>query len=419
MGAFAEPIIQFPVSELGGCGSKEECHAYCDEPANQNACLAFAERNGLMTPEEVSKARKFLEAGSKGPGGCTSKNSCEAFCNDTRNMRECIVFAEQTGMMSGRELDEARKVMRALESGATLPGGCTDKASCDAYCSGSNPAQMKECIAFAKTAGLMSEEELREVDKILGALEQGIAPPRCRGDEECALYCADHVEECIAFGLASGMMTEEDAAFLRKTGGRGPGGCLGEACETFCNDPANEEACFNFSVERGDIPPQDFQQMREGRDRFKNDFQMMPAEVQQCLRDSLGEELDRMLAGNPPSQEAQANMGACFATMRPPEGEGFPPPSDANFMRPPHEGMPPFPSEGREFPFPPESAEFPREAMPPFPPQGAEGRIHPAPQMEIEVTPEPSSTEAGKPMPYSPAEGAAALLSIFLGMFLQ
>jgi len=34
--------IEFPIPELGNCAGKTECKAYCDDPDNEEACLAFA-----------------------------------------------------------------------------------------------------------------------------------------------------------------------------------------------------------------------------------------------------------------------------------------------------------------------------------------------------------------------------------------
>lgn len=340
--------IKFPVEELGGCTSKENCHKYCELPGNMQTCLNFAEKNGLMSKEELSEARKFIAAGGKGPGGCTSKESCESYCNDGGNIRECVSFAEKNGLMSQEELVEARKIVKALDSGAKLPGGCRNKQECEAYCSGGNPNNMKECIEFARTAGLMSEREIEESEKILKALDKGIAPPKCRGDEECAVYCSEpeHIEECVAFATAAGFMTEDQAQMMRKTGGKGPGGCIGRECETFCNDPANQEACFNWAKESGQIETdQNYQQMIEGRDRFKNEYGRMPTEVQQCLKENLGSDLDKMLSGNQPSPEAMSKMQTCFKQFfgQPAEQSGFAPMPREGFMPPQgeHYGPPP------------------------------------------------------------------------------
>src|SRR3989344_2993157 len=73
-----ENTITFPVAELGGCESKEACHAYCENPANHEACISFAEAHGLMSEEEIAIARKI--GTQTGPGGCVGLQ-CKAYCD--------------------------------------------------------------------------------------------------------------------------------------------------------------------------------------------------------------------------------------------------------------------------------------------------------------------------------------------------
>lgn len=310
--------IQFPVAELGNCATRTECEAYCDIDENVLACVSFAEANGLMSPEEAAIARKVGELGViGGPGGCSSHTECEAYCNNVNNMQECIIFARDNGMMPPDEIAEAEKVLAALQKGAVLPGGCANKASCEAYCD--NPDHVVECVAFAEAAGFMSADEAvmvrktggrgpggcrgknecdgycdnpdhmqaciefaveydlmpsgerEEAMKALTALRKGVKMPNCRGDRECDIYCSqpEHMLECIAFAEAAGFMSAEDAARSRRmaelgiTGG--PGGCNSEKeCEAFCQNPANMEICIDFSVIVGDMTPEEAIEAKKG-----------------------------------------------------------------------------------------------------------------------------------------------------------
>jgi hypothetical protein len=40
--------INYPVAELGNCASKEECKAFCDKQENILECVVFAEQQGLI-----------------------------------------------------------------------------------------------------------------------------------------------------------------------------------------------------------------------------------------------------------------------------------------------------------------------------------------------------------------------------------
>ena len=386
--------IQYPVPELGNCTSEANCRSYCDKPQNTEACLAFAEKNNLMSSEELAMAKKFSAAGDKGPGGCTGKDSCETYCNDISHIEECITFAEENDFLPPEELKEAQKVRDAIRRGAKPPA-CGSKKACDSYCEA--PEHMEECVAFAAEAGLMEgkekedaqkmlqaikrgfkpppcrgkeacdaycqqpdnmeacmtfaveagfmpESEKEDAQKMLSAIKKGIKPPNCRGREECDSYCQsdEHFEECTEFAAAAGFMSEKDAEMARKTKGKGPGGCKGkEECEAFCNNKDNQEICFKFAEENGMIPEEELKKMKEGMGRMREDINQMPSEAKDCLRSSLGEEtINKIQAGElTPGPQLGDAIQNCFKKMpRPSEGE----------MRD-REGMPPPPGEpGRE-----------------------------------------------------------------------
>ena len=246
--------VAYPIQELGGCENERACHAYCDEISHIAECVAFAEKHGLLSSEEIAEAKKFISAGAVGPGGCTSKDACEAYCSDISHIKECVAFGEKHDLIPSRELAEAKKIVSALESGAKLPGGCTSKDACEAYCSDSN--HIEECILFAEAAGFMEGDELAEAKKFMEFLKRGgKTPGGCRGERECKAYCdnADHFTECVSFAAEAGFISPEEAELARKTGGRGPGGCVRDECEAYCNDPSHQEECFAFAKEHGRV----------------------------------------------------------------------------------------------------------------------------------------------------------------------
>ncbi len=317
--------VVFPVAELGNCGDEVECKEYCDNSENVAACLAFAEKYELMSPEEIKGAKKFVEVGP-GPGGCTTKAACESYCEDMNHIEECVAFAEKNGLMPADKLAEAKKVQILLKQGAKLPGGCTDEKSCDNYCS--DPSHMEECIAFAETAGFIPEKELADAKKMLQAIRNGATPPPCRGKEECDAYCAEpgNFEQCISFAEAAGFVSKEDAERARKTGGKGPGGCQNkEECDAFCQNPVNQETCFNFAKENGLISEEDLRQMEEGKQKMAEGLNQAPPAVVECLKSTVGEEvLERAKSGAAmPSRELGEAMKSCFEKSM---GEMGPPP---------------------------------------------------------------------------------------------
>lgn len=281
--------ITYPVAELGDCGSKNECRAYCDDLAHVNECVAFAEAHGLMDREEAEEAREFAKIGGKGPGGCTSKDACENYCENVAHIDECLAFAETHGILSDDELEEARQVARALGQGAQLPGGCTSKRACEAYCEDSS--HMRQCLTFAKQAGFMDEKELAEAEKVATYLESGgKMPGQCRGERECKAYCenGDHMEECAAFAIQAGFMSQEEAAMFRKTGGKGPGGCRGRECQAYCEAEENREVCIAFAMEHDLMSAEDKARMEEGKQKAQEALEKAPPEVLACIEKALG-----------------------------------------------------------------------------------------------------------------------------------
>lgn len=376
--AFADiSDVQFPVAELGNCKSETDCRNYCDKPENTPACLNFAEKNNLMDKSEIETARKFVASGNKGPGGCTSKDSCETYCNDISHIDECVSFAEDNGLIPEEELKEARKVRDAIKRGVKPPA-CTSKKQCDSYCESSEhmeecinfaveadlmsgeekensqkmlqavkrgikpppcrgkevcdqycqqPDNMEACMSFAVEAGFMPEAERENAQKMLSAIKKGVKPPNCRGKEECDAYCQsdEHFEECANFAEAAGFMDAKDAEMARKTKGKGPGGCKGkEECESFCNNQANQEICFKFAEDNGMIPEEELKKMKEGMGRMREDVNRMPSEAKDCLKSALGEEtMNKIQSGElTPGPQLGNAIQDCFQKMpRSSEGE--------------------------------------------------------------------------------------------------
>mgnify|MGYP001602556100 FL=1 len=95
--------FQYPIAELGSCGSEAACVAYCDDALHAPECLAFAKEHKLIPPEEIEAGEKLL-ALKGGPGGCNSRRSCESYCNDVGHIDECVAFAEANGFLKGRDM---------------------------------------------------------------------------------------------------------------------------------------------------------------------------------------------------------------------------------------------------------------------------------------------------------------------------
>lgn len=230
--------LPFPIADLGNCQNQGACQQYCDNPANMESCVLYAEKQNLMSPQEIALSKKVAKRVAEGtmPGNCKTKSECENYCNNTASaMGDCISLAEELGILSGEELKEAKQVMNALKNGANLPGGCKNKKECEAYCADNN--NFNDCLGFAEIAGFVSKEE---------------------------------------------------AEMARKVGGVGPGGCRGQkACEDYCKDKSHEEECFQFAKDKGLIPQDALQKMEEGKAQMEQGLNQAPPEMRdQIMQDA-------------------------------------------------------------------------------------------------------------------------------------
>ncbi len=324
--------ISFPIPELGNCNNKEECKTYCEDTSHMTECIAFAESHGLMKKEEADRARQFkskFESGAGGPGGCKSPKECEAFCRNIDNIEACVAFAEEHGVKD-KHIEQGKKILGYIKSGGKMPGNCSSKESCEAYCGDFSHAE--ECFAFAKNAGVAQEGDFEDgqegrgapsaehFKKLMELTKSGETPGGCKSKTECETYCHEesHREECIAFGEKLGFIKPEQAERFRKSGFKGPGSCNSEeSCRNYCNDPAHQEECFRFAEEQGFVSKEEVERMKEGVVRFKNEVQNIPPEVVECVKASVGEEVfTKIQSGTIPTPELSEKMHQCFEKMR-------------------------------------------------------------------------------------------------------
>ncbi|MEK7162679.1 MAG: hypothetical protein AAB696_00055 [Patescibacteria group bacterium] len=307
----------------GNCKSKDECETFCENPTNMEVCLDFAEKNNLMPPDELKEAKQVVKAlreGAQLPGNCRNKKECEVYCNDPANINSCLDFAEKAGFIPPEELKEARQAAKAMASGIKPPGNCRGKKQCEIYCS--ELSHMEECFNFAEAAGFIPPEEIEQARKMMPLMIKGEMPGGCRSKEGCEAFCADesHSEECANFAIKAGFMKPEEAEMFRKTGGKGPGNCKGkEQCEAFCNDSTNQEICFGFAKEHGLIPEEDIQKMKEGSIRMKEGLSQAPPQVTDCIRQAVGtENFDKFQTGEfMPGQQIGNQVRNCFEQFTP------------------------------------------------------------------------------------------------------
>jgi len=296
----------------GGCQTETICEQYCDEISHINECLSYAEKNDLITPAELVNAKKAQAAYARGIiPPCTGKK-CDTYCDENPDqMEKCITFAAQAGILTIPEIEDARKVLEAVKKGIKPP--CKG-SQCDIFCS--ELANMETCMNFAIAAGIISESERADAQKVADAIKNGITPPNCSKD--CNIYCnqTEHFEECLSFAEKAGMVSPEDAAMARKTGGKGPGGCKGkEECTALCDKPENQQMCLDFQLQYGLMSEEEVKKIQQGREDMRRTLSTSSTEVLNCLKDLLGNDTFlAMQAGNAmPPKDMGDQIQACFA----------------------------------------------------------------------------------------------------------
>ncbi len=209
--AYAQiPTTIFPIKDLDNCESKTACKTYCDDTANSEKCLTWAEANNFMKKEEVTQARQFFKNG--GPGGCTEKNTCRAFCSNEANKEQCIAWAQDHGLINKEEAERANKLFNIQG-----PGGCKGQ-ECKTYCA--DQANHEACFKFAKDNNLIPVSEVQNIERMMvlkKRIETEGGPGGCKGEKACKLYCSDdtRIDECLKFAVDKGLVTKDRAQFMQ------------------------------------------------------------------------------------------------------------------------------------------------------------------------------------------------------------
>jgi len=313
--------IEYPIPELGNCANGAECKAYCAIDDHEAACDDFAAQYGIgNAAEHKQKMENIMEDG--GPGNCAAgaidpEASCKMYCDSQAHIRECVAYGKEHNLLEGEELAEAEKVIKALDAGAKLPAGCTNKDSCRETCEDPKDIDTaKQCFLFAEQAGLLPPGVDRDkAEKTFQLIAEGRAPFKSIKDfKQCDNPASDEIlQKCISFASENGLMSSEEAEIVKKTGGKGPGGCVGKMqCKSYCE--IHQEECFQFAQENNLMRPEDKARMREGIDRLKQGLENAPPKVKQCISQGVGDDiLNQILSGQkPPSPQIGTVMRSCF-----------------------------------------------------------------------------------------------------------
>lgn len=243
----------------GGCRGKNACFAYCNDPKNVAECFEFANKNGYNTPELIEQFQSFSKSLKSGdtPGGCKNKDECEAFCAKESNNNACLDYAKKSGLITKEQAEWAAK------TGGAGPGGCKSKEDCVAYCN--DPSNQNACLQFAKdqnipvqfngpggcsdvdscTSFCKSSPNDGECQKMMNQYGGGFSGPGgCKDIASCTSYCQSKYSdpECAKYAGQYG----------GQTGFSGPGGCTDmDSCVSYCKANQSDPECQKYAGQYG------------------------------------------------------------------------------------------------------------------------------------------------------------------------
>ncbi len=152
----------------GGCSTMDECKTYCEDGTHMDECMSFAVEHGLAPAEQIERMRTMMRGG---PGGCQGPEACDTYCSMPEHGEECMKFTIDNKLMDPEEIEGIQKemeIVRKLNTGAVSgPGGCNSKETCNAYCA--DEAHIEECVQFAGRTGMMTAER---VQTMMGRTEE-------------------------------------------------------------------------------------------------------------------------------------------------------------------------------------------------------------------------------------------------------
>ncbi|MEK7201672.1 MAG: hypothetical protein AAB737_03495, partial [Patescibacteria group bacterium] len=230
------------------CSRKEACEQYCYAPSHLDECLAFAEKVGLISPDELADAKKvasFIKSGQT-PGGCRRRAECEQYCSDVAHFEECVAFGEKAGLMSKEDAELARKVKGAG------PGGCKSRDECEKFCR--DPAHEQECLNFAKEHHLeeFSNIETEARAKAEGEVKMCLDKPTCKEMITCFQAISSRT------GKDKGELSEEANAKLDA--------CIAQITKEFKSPEGT-------APETHPIPPTDTGTSQEYQHQYEQEYQ--------------------------------------------------------------------------------------------------------------------------------------------------
>lgn len=203
-------------------------------------------------------------------GNCAGESTCRTYCetDDPGRIKTCLNFAKTHGLLNEEEAARGEKLADILEKGG--PGGCKSKSECENYCN--DVEHIDSCLDFAEANDFLPKDELAEARKVQSALKAGKnLPGGCKSKSECEAYCAEpaRIRACLDFAKGAGLLSGQELAeaervlpFIEK--GETPGQCVSKnQCEAYCADDSHFNECIAFAERAGFVSSREAEAVRK------------------------------------------------------------------------------------------------------------------------------------------------------------
>jgi len=196
-------------------------------------------------------------------GGCNSFSSCKTYCDVPWHQTVCTEYGVEQGVVQKPSVLAAASVSYPISE----LGNCASKSACKAYCD--LPANRTACLNFARAHGIdtsvAASGDRAPSDRPGGDLS-GLTFPiaelgNCTSVQACKTYCdqPQNRQACFNFayekGLAGGSKAAEKLSGLKfPIAELGNCGSLAE-CEAYCSQPDHMQVCNQYAKDHGFEPP--------------------------------------------------------------------------------------------------------------------------------------------------------------------
>ena len=183
---------------------------------------------------------------------CSDQLECAVFCWQNENIYSCSEFAKSKGLINEEQFQKGSNLAGMFEKKQS-PGSCQSIAECYRFCN--QMLNINTCVDSYRLHGLLDLAQLQDAERVSNAIIMGTdLPGACEDESSCGETCAavQNMEDCLFFAETTGLLSQFDIqesitmieAYKQNAT---PGRCNSKtSCQNFCYQEENAAACINF-----------------------------------------------------------------------------------------------------------------------------------------------------------------------------